>query len=257
MPNDALDIELCHTIRLCWKNATGIKGLKGFNFDAESLAFYKDQGLSEDDVILNAGIWGCGDSASRLCKLLVNDELNNYQTAPDAVDISDSRRLEKELLAMKMTVGCIVARMNVLGQKSGSTHSYVFLGLNRLSSNEPLDGHIYQTNIGCAEAFDLSAWIGDAKFQKLVDLAQHLKGLSTEIFDNPVDSYQREYMLTSTNLDPSEIEKKTANKVDGVRFMWRPVPPNIAKTNLKSLRTTSPVKIWPKVTPAKGAHLTV
>jgi hypothetical protein len=257
MPNDALDIELCHTIRLCWKNAPGIKALKGFVFDADTLSFYKSMGMTEDDVVLGAGIWGCGDSASRLCKLLLNNELNTYQTAPDAVDVTDSKKLDKELLAMKMTIGCILARMNVLGQQSGSTHSYVFLGLNRITSKEPLDGHIYQTNVGCAEAFDLNAWIGDAKFQQVVNLEQHLKGLATEIFDHPVDSYQREYMLTGTTLNTGEVQQKTAYKVDGVRFMWRPVDLNVARANLKSLRSTSPVKVWPVIAPAKGAHLTV
>lgn len=257
MPNDALDIELCHTIRTCWQNGAGIIALKGLAFDKEVLDYYKSLGVTVEQIILGQGVWGCGDSSSRLCRLLVNEELNDYATASDAISLSDTKKLAKELIAMKMTTGSILVRINVLGGASGSGHSYIFLGLNRLSSNEALDGHIYQTNIGCAEAFDLNAWIGDDKYKKLVNLEAHFKSLATDLFSEPVSAYEREYMLTGGTLNTSERTKKTTHAVAGVCLMWRQIDPNIARANLKSLRNLNLAKAWPAVTSGKKAHLTV
>jgi hypothetical protein len=261
MANDALDTELCHSIRVCWGSTEGLKSLKGLVLSPEALDFAKQFGQSEEDLV-RGGVWGCGDSASRLCSLLVGEELNNYNSslgAADAVDISDKKKLTKAINDMRFTTGCILARMNVLGGKSGSGHSYVFLGLDRVSTTEPLDGHIYQTNIGCNDQFDLLNWISDKKFASVVNLETHLKGLEAEMASSPVESYEKHYMLSSTSLKPKEVTQKTTNKVDGVRFMWRQVDLNQARANLKKIRNPSAKAgpKWPPVAPATGARMTI
>lgn len=260
MPNDALDTELCHTIRTCWGTTEKLKGLKGLVLTQEVLDFAAVVGQSEDEIV--RGGWGCGDSASRLCQLLIGNELNNYSgaaAAPDAVDISNQGRLNKAIKDMKFTTGCILARINVLGGQSGSGHSYVFLGLNRENTTEPLDGHIYQTNIGCDQHFDLLSWINDAKSSAVVNLETHLQGLGAQMALTPAQSYQQEYMLTGTALTPTEVAQKSTNAIAGVRFMWRKVDLNQARTNLKGIRSPQPATAsrWPTVAPTTGARLTV
>jgi hypothetical protein len=259
MPNDSLDTELCHTIRTCWGSTERLKSLKGLVLTQETLDFSAQFGQSEDDIV--RGGWGCGDSASRICELLVGSELNNYSgaaAAPDAIDISSLSKLTKAIKDMKFTTGCILARINVLGGKSGSGHSYVFLGLNRESTTEPLDGHIYQTNIGCDQHFDLLSWINDAKFSAVVNLETHLQGLGAEMTKTPVQSYEQQYMLTNTSLTPKEVVQKASNPVEGVRFMWRKVDLNQARANLKGVRKPqiATASRWPTVAPTTGVRLT-
>lgn len=264
MPNDALDTELCHTIRTCWGTTEKLKGLKGLVLTQEVLDFAAVVGQSEDEIV--RGGWGCGDSASRLCQLLIGNELNNYSgaaAAPDAVDISNQGRLNKAIKDMKFTTGCILARINVLGGQSGSGHSYVFLGLNRENTTEPLDGHIYQTNIGCDQHFDLLSWINDAKSSAVVNLETHLQGLAAQVTQAPApasaQAYEQLYMLTGTALTPTEVAQKSTNAIAGVRFMWRKIDLNQARTNLKGIRSPQPATAsrWPTVAPTTGARLTV
>ena len=255
MPGDALDTEICHTIRLCWLNTAGLKSLKNLNPDPGLLAA---MGQTEEEFI-QGGTWGCGDSASRICLLLTGDEMGNYRTAADSVDIADANRVKKAINDMRFATGCIATRINILGGQSGSGHSYVFLGLNRESTSEPLDGHIYQTNIGCEAQFDLLNWINDAKFGTLVNLETHLNSLGAALATTPAVSYEQLYMLTGTSLTQTEVTRKTNNPVEGVRFMWRQVDLNQARARLKQVRKPNlqPARQWPTVATGPKIHLTV
>jgi hypothetical protein len=239
MPNDALDIELRHTIRLCWKSLDGQKAFKQVSVLPELVEW----GYSAESQITTP--WSCGDSAGRICGLLVGETLGNHLTASDAIDLTDHNRVAEALQAMKDTLGCIVVRINLLGGHSG--HSYAYLGRNREAKTERLTGQIYQTNVGCNQPswFNLLDWINDEKHSQVIDLEEHFEEIGhlqgAEKDDSRLPStYQKHYMLSTKKLTETEIaEKKNPSDKQGpakFRFMWRAVNLNNARERLKQLR---------------------
>jgi hypothetical protein len=248
MSDDALNVELRHTIRLCWKTLRGQQAFKSVAIDTDLAAVLPDEFAPKLQI---TNTWACGSSASRLCELLVGEPLENYTTSADAISTSDAKRVAQAMAAMKQTEGRVLVRINVLEGNAG--HSYVFLGRNR-SVTEPLRGMIYQTNVGCHKdsAFDLMAWIDDPKSYETIDLEQHLKSLQGSMtqLKAPDAAYQKNYMLSNKQLTDSEVQDlRNPRKAADFVFMWRPVDLNAAVQRLKLLRAQSSGAVkWPKVT---------
>jgi hypothetical protein len=252
MSSLALDMDLRHTIRLCWKTLRGQQAFKAVAIDTDLAAMLPDEFAPKLQI---TNTWACGSSASRLCELLVGEALENYITAPDAVKLSDTKAVAQAIAAMKQAEGCVLARINVLEGNAG--HSYIFLSHLR-DGTGPLLGTIYQTNVGCHKdsAFDLMAWINDPKSEKEVDLEEHLGSVQREMTPgaSPAASYQKNYMLSTKQLTPAEVSGlNQPSKAASFVFMWRVVKMNDAVERLKALRAQyrGAVK-WPSVKTPSG-----
>ncbi len=252
MSSLALDMDLRHTIRHCWKTLRGQQVFKDVAIDTDLAAMLPDEFAPKLQI---TNTWACGSSASRLCELLVGEALENYINASDAVKLSDSNRVSEAIAAMKQAEGCVLARINILEGNAG--HSYIFLSQLR-DGKGPLLGTIYQTNVGCHKdsAFDLMTWIDDPKSEREVDLEQHFASVQKEMTPgvSPADSYQKNYMLSTKKLTPTEIKDlNQPSKAAAFVFMWRLVKMNGTVERLKSLRSqyAGAVK-WPAVKSPSG-----
>lgn len=237
---DSLHEDVRHTIRLCWKSLRGQQVFKAITVDME-LAAACPQEFSPHGQISAPMI--CGSSADRLCEILVGNKLSDYMTNPDAVDLSETERLSKAMLAMKQCDGYVLVRINVLGGAAG--HSYIFLSKKR-ATGEELKGFIYQTNVGCDQksAFDLIAWIDDKKSEVEVELARHFSEIVKGFKLAPGFTNQEKYMLSDKALKEYELTdlKAKAATADAARFriMWLPVVEKTASANLLAIRLLVP-----------------
>jgi hypothetical protein len=258
---DPFQTDLQHTIRLAWKTMDGQIALKGFATQSDDDLRLMGLSRAEFNQMLVGGTWGCGDSASRLCQLLVGDELGQYRSAADATDVSDERATAAALTAMTRSAGRVLVRLNVIGGNAG--HSYVFVSGYR-TAGDPLVGLIYQTNVGCDAMFDLRAWLDDPKSRQTVDLRHHLldiRGKLVKRTDAP-GVYQQEYMLTGTGPTAQESTRlSTVGTAARLVFQWRPVNEATVATALASLRRAfptlrRPVTKWAPVATKKGFRST-
>ncbi len=251
MSSLALDLDLRHTVRLCWKTLRGQQAFKAVAIQPEMIP-WGDEFTAKGQI---TNTWACGSSASRLCELLVGEPLENYITAADAIKLSEPKRVAEAITAMKKAVGCVLVRINILEGNAG--HSYIFLSHLRAGPGLLL-GTIYQTNVGCHmdSAFDLMAWINDPKSEKEVDLEEHLASVQKEMTPGakPAEAYQKNYMLSTKQLMPSEIKDlDQPSKAASFVFMWRLVKMNDAVERLKVLRAQQSGAVkWPAVKPAQG-----
>lgn len=237
---DTLHEDLRHTIRLCWKSLRGQEVFKAISVNLE-LAAMLPQEFSAHGQITAPMI--CGSSADRLCEILAGNKLSDYMNNADALDLSETERLSKAMLAMKQTAGYVMVRINVLG--GGAGHSYVFLSKKR-SGGEDLKGFIYQTNVGCdsGSAFDLIGWIDDEKSAVEVELAKHFSEIVKGFKLAPGFAYQEKYMLSDKALKDYELAalkaKATGNDAARFRIMWLPVVEATASANLLAIRRLVP-----------------
>lgn len=258
---DALDTDLRHTVRLCWQTMDGQMQLKGYVPQSDEDLELMGLSREEYNKMLLGGVWGCGDSAPRLCELLIGSSLSDYKTAGDAVDVSDEPATAKALEQMTAVDGRVGVRLNVIGGHAG--HSYVFLTKYR-GAGRPLVGFVYQTNVGCKAMFDLAAWLDDPRSREEVNLRSHLLHLRTELVGRAKASnrYQLTYMRSGTKLLSEEAEKQDHDgKRARVVFQWRPVDESKAATALTNLRgglpkVTGRVKTWAPVATGGGYRST-
>jgi len=238
---DPLHDDLRHTIRLCWKSLRGQEVFKAIQVNQELAAMMPDEFSPRGQI---TATMSCGDSANRLCEILVGQQLSDYIKSPDAIRLNETEKLTKAMAAMKQTGGYVLVRINVLG--GGAGHSYIFLTKQRRAGEE-LAGYIYQTNVGCHKdsAFDLIAWIDDSKSNVEVNLAKHFSEIVKGFQIAPGFTYQAQYMLSDKALTQKELlemKEKSKNPEQAARFciMWQPVVEATASANLLAIRQLVP-----------------
>ena len=255
--NDPLHVDFRNFIHTAYKNLAGQMVLKGVVIDLDMASWGLEE-FSPENQIRNR--WACGNSANRICEILVGNQLCDYVTNPEAIDLAEQERVDEALRDMQRVSGYVLVQLNILG--GGAGHSYVWLSLAR-KPTDPLDGLIYQTNVGVHvdNAFCLNDWVADAKSLEVVNLPVHLRelgedlcGLSEEWGEGPKASaaYQKNYMLTGRQLKTVEVQELTEKSRDKatrgrVKFQWRRVDVTQARAKLASLRFKSLQTIWSKV----------
>jgi hypothetical protein len=234
---DPLHDDLRHTVRLCWKSLRGQQVFKAIEVNMDLAAALPDEFSPRGQI---TAPMSCGASANRLCEILCGNSLQDYTSSPDAIRLSETDRVTTALQTMKGKDGYFLVRINVIG--GGAGHSYVFLSTQR-TSNDGLTGFIYQTNVGCHKdsAFDLIAWIDDAKSTVEVDLVKHFSEIAKGFKLAPGFTYQEKYMLSGKALTQGELlelkDKSTApGQAAGFCIMWKEVAQATASANLLAIR---------------------
>ncbi len=158
---DPLNESLRHTIVTAWSNADAMLRFKNIDDEIVEVSMLVDNWGRTKLEYLKQAPMGCGDSAPRMCEILTGDGLRD--TPSSGIDIADNARMKQAFLEMQQTRGYFVVRIDVIGKGVG--HAYVFLSANRTSARDPLEGFIYQTNIGpeAENRFDLIEWVNDKK----------------------------------------------------------------------------------------------
>jgi len=192
--------------------------------------------------------WGCGDSSSRLCMLLVGDEMN--ADVRNGIDLADDAAVGAAYKAMLKTEGYLLARLNVY--TLGVSHAFIWLSKDRQKATSPLDGYIYQTNIGIGRAhnFDLNNWVSDKKSSDLVYLPGYITELQaqfTGLRKAPGDApkaplqasrvYEQDFSLSDKSVSPTqaiEIDRLAVREVIKSYMSWKPVDRNTATLNLSA-----------------------
>lgn len=154
----------------------------------------------EVEAMLDQGVWGCGDSANRLCELLAGQTLGD---GDGWTDITDDSAMKKIYLDVAKARSPVLVRINVQGDGVG--HAYIFV--SKLDGN-PLDGYIYQTNVGIKNReYDLLEWIKDAKSEQVVYLPGHLAELAGQFLGSfagsvvdRVSVYTDQYLRTGDSI---------------------------------------------------------
>ncbi|ARE38878.1 hypothetical protein RGUI_0737 [Rhodovulum sp. P5] len=228
-----------------WTNLAGQQAFKNVAID-QNLIDWKIEGMATANEQISARL-SCGDSANRMCEILSGSAMANIKSADNAnaVDLSDDQRVLGALRSMKSLPGYILVRINVSGGAAG--HAYIFLSLDR-GTNDPLTGHIYQTNVGIHRdtAFGLKQWVEDPKSQTVVDLAEHFEELRSlcGIGDGPHTLpnlvYEKQFTLTDTPLKLSDAlgiqsARQTGNPAS-VSFMWTPMNGSVLYKNVVKIR---------------------
>ena len=239
MMDDSLNLALHHTIECCHDSSLGAwQEFSGKVYD-EDLARSMPAEFSREKQIKSPLM--CGESANRLCKILIEHELNNIVDSPESIDVLDVESTNQALVGIRKNTGRVLVRFHLSGRDCG--HAYVFLGVYREGGlGNDVMGYIHQTNTGCMaeSAFGLIEWVKDAKSKEAVNLEQHIdeirKGFRGEDSD-PVGLYQQRFMLSTKNLTDDEITKKKKPDPEAyAKLIWKPVNTVRALTRLTGLR---------------------
>lgn len=238
-------------IDTAWRNLAGQQAFKDVAIDFD-MASWGVEEFSLENQILNK--MSCGVSANRMCELLTNNPMKDIMTNAKAVNLADTIDVKLALTAIQKNPGYSLVRINVSG--GGAGHAYIFLSFNR-KPVDPIDGYIYQTNVGCdkSNAFGLNDWIKDPQSSETVNLPSHLKDLATHLCGvewsedsmKASEFYQSNYMLSGNTLKDyvrSDIEKQSTQSQTRAtaRFIWAPVQVPIAKRNFMKIRDAAMFK---------------
>src|SRR5271166_2736788 len=127
MMDDALNFALHHTIEVCHDSSLGAwQEFSGKVYD-EDLARYMPAEFSREKQIRSPLM--CGESANRLCKILIEHELNDIVKSPESIDVSDVESTNQALVGIRKNTGRVLVRFHLSGRDCG--HAYVFLGVYR------------------------------------------------------------------------------------------------------------------------------
>jgi hypothetical protein len=249
---DVLNQLIRQTIISVWPDVTRRAQFRGINVeDMKSLLF--NMGSTSVtavlEEILEAG-WPCWESADRLCALLTGETLS--KNASQGIDVTDDESLRRAYAAMMQSRGYLLARINVIGEGVG--HAYIFVSQLREKATSPLEGYLYQTNVGVrGHTFDLVNWVNDAKSKESVSLPGHLAQLQAQLIGKFQSSegsevavpaqrgrvYDENYMLST---DPLPESHRTKIRDIGVtiRVSWRPIDLVEAFKRLRELPLNPP-----------------
>lgn len=238
---DPLNEALRHTIIAAWSSADAMMRFKNLDNAMVEMGMELDnRPLSKKLEYLKEAPMGCGDSAPRLCEILIGNGLT--ETPTSGINIADNERMKEAFLAMQKTLGYFLVRIDVIGKGVG--HAYVFLSANRASARSPLDGYSYQTNVGpeAQNRFDLIEWVNDKKSSEKVFLPGYLLEIQAQLAGFLLDSsgtkrtelnrraaeiYEQNYLLSDKKLGDADRQKaELAPVTDGgvtVKILWRPV----------------------------------
>ncbi len=250
---DPLNEALRHTIVTAWSSADAMLRFKQIDPEVLRFSMEADDWQRSRLEYLKQAPMGCGDSAPRLCEILIGDGLRD--TPNSGIDISDNARMKQAFLDMQKTLGYFLVRVDVIGKGVG--HAYVFLSTNRTSARSPLEGYVYQTNIGpeAQNRFDLIEWVNDKKSSEKVFLPGYLLEIQAQIAGFLVGSdgrrielnrraaeiYEQNFLLTGKTLGEADRAKaERAPTSDGggvvVKISWRPVDAVQAGERMRELR---------------------
>jgi hypothetical protein len=215
---DTFHTKIRLIITQSWQSSATRDKFRGFQ-SAESLAPVLGMPVAEVETMLDQGVWGCGDSANRLCELLAGETLGDGN---GWADITNDGEMTKIYLDIAKGKSPVLVRINVQGEGVG--HAYVFV--SKLEGN-PLDGYIYQTNVGVKNReYDLLEWIRDAKSAQMVYLPGHLAELAGRFLGSfagsvvdRVSVYTDQYLRTGDTLPDttSGAEKSPRQKVQDAK----------------------------------------
>jgi hypothetical protein len=213
-----------------WTNFAGQQAFKNVAIN-QNLIDWQVEGMATVEEQISAR-QSCGDSANRMCEILSGSSMSDIMENRETVDLADTVRVAGALQSMRSLPGYILVRINVSG--GGAGHAYIFLSQDR-ATNDPVKGHIYQTNVGIHRdtAFGIKEWIDDPKSREIVDLAQHLEelkalcGLGDGPKKLPSTAYGNQFTLSSRPLKSSDALSLQRERVEGrqssVRFLWSPM----------------------------------
>ncbi len=251
---DPLNESLRHAIITAWSNADAMLRFKGLDDEGITIGMMVDDWKRSKLDYLKQAPMGCGDSAPRMCEILIGDGLRD--TPSSGINIADNARMKQAFLEMQQARGYFVVRIDVIGKGVG--HAYVFLSTNRTSTRDPIEGYIYQTNVGpeAENRFDLIEWVNDRKSTEKVFLPGYLLEIQAQLagfmldgsgtkridFDRrAAEIYEQNYLLSGKKLGDSDRQKaEDAPTKDGgvvVKIMWRPVNLIEAVERLQKLAT--------------------
>jgi hypothetical protein len=243
---DNLNLLLRKAIIAAWGKTALLTKFKGFVIDKQVLGW---MGTTEDKFV--RGEWGCGDSSSRLCTLLVGDEMNTG--VKDSIDLADDTGVGAAYKEMHKTAGYLLVRLNVYTK--GVSHAFIFLSRERAKASSPLEGYIYQTNIalGAANNFDLIDWVNDEKSSEVVflpgyitELQAQFTGLRQTSADAPKVPlqasrvYEQDFALTNKPLGSAltgSVNTLAQKEIIKSFMSWKPVNRDIAVRNLEAFAT--------------------
>lgn len=225
--------------------------ITGFYLDIDSHLVFKgheaEKVLSlskEEKYALKRKPWSCGESASRLCELLVGNRMTNVTTS--GYDCADSQTMAEVYTEMMEVGGHLMARINLVNAVAG--HAFIFVSRHR-KPGSPLEGYLYQTNVGIAfYEFDLADWVKDEKSSELVWLPGFLAELVSKLTPLRVPATPAKPALTKMasdtgNLSPvyqhhfmpsgKRLPDDAANGMDAargeVRLLWKTIDVHFAK----------------------------
>jgi len=238
-------------IDTAWRNLAGQQAFKDVDINYERMTWGREEFTLENQILNKMS---CGRSANRMCELLTNSPMNDITKNPKAVNLADTNKVKLALTEIQKSSGYNLIRINVIG--GGVGHAYIFLTFNRMPA-DPIDGYIYQTNVGCdrSNAFGLNDWIRDPQSSETVNLPSHLKDLAGHLCGiewseeslKASTFYQKNYMLTGNTLEEyvrSDIQKQSEQSSTRAtaRFMWAPVKVAKAKQNFMKIRDAAMFK---------------
>ena len=239
---DLLHLQLRSVIRFCWQSLEGQQSFNNIKIDHELAAMGLDE-FSPERQITN--IVACGSSAARICQLLTGDEMHD----PNAARLDSQEAASAFVSKLQATTGHLILR--VLVQGNGLGHAYVFLSKFRTCATQPIDGYIYQTNVGVRAAFGLLSWVNDPKSSTCANLHNHLSSLIASYRParewgeerDGASFYGSQYMLTNRQLANDERHDvlrgiSNVNTPPTVHVTFREVNLTYALRALRQVRPT-------------------
>ncbi len=238
---DLLNQMLRFTVIFAWKSSTRKLKFRDQNVAAvmEALACSENEAIS----YLENGVWGCGDSAPRICFILTGNSLKmNFR---DGIDVEDDPAMNQMYKDILRAGGPILARIDVKSTAAG--HAYVFVSRG---NGNPLEGYIYQTNVGILDReYDLFEWVRDKKSSQAVFLPGHLAEVQNHLIGymgganevpwdtKPAKLYAENYLLSGKKV-PDSAKDSIRDTPALIRVSWRSVNTKEALRRLREICQT-------------------
>jgi hypothetical protein len=177
--------------------------------------------IGEEDAV-----WGCGESANRLCYLLAGDEMKTVVGI--GFNASDDATIGPMYKSMRSTYGRLVARVQLRHSVAG--HAFVWVS-RETEVPHTLEGYVYQTNIGIkTQEFDLLEWINDTKSEESVFFPAYITQLQAAFGTNLPGQgesgeraaiYEREFFAESQKMPEKAKKEMTVAPAGSIRILWK------------------------------------
>jgi hypothetical protein len=179
-------------------------------------------------MVSGVGVWGCGDSANRLCWLLAGDEMNGVLGS--GADAGADEAMNVVYKKMRSSYGHLVARVQLRHKVAG--HAFVWVS-REIEAPHTLEGYIYQTNIGIrTEEFDLLEWVNDSKSEESVFFPAYITQLQaafgTDLSQTAESGqraavYQQEFMTQTRTMPENDKTRMNDAPAGQIKILWRAV----------------------------------
>jgi hypothetical protein len=198
-----------HAVRLAWGDAKTRQKLRVV--------------ISGEDAV-----WGCGESANRLCYLLAGDEMKTV--VGTGYNASNDGAMRLMYRSMQSAYGRLVARVQLRHSVAG--HAFVWVS-RETEVPHTLEGYIYQTNIGIkTQEFDLLEWINDSKSEESVFFPAYITQLQATFGTNLPGQgesgeraavYATDFFTESKKMPETAKKDMTEATAGSVRLLWKAV----------------------------------